>query len=89
MFEELDRRDSSLGWKIYGHDNLKTCQAFPYVRARPEQNGDLADFFKDCEAGSLPAYSWLVPELDWQSQHAGSGGAEHGMVPGDDLVADV
>ena len=88
-FENIDECRPDLGWKVYGHDNLKTAQAFPYVRARPEQNGSLRDFFDDCEAGTLPGYCWLVPELNWQSQHAGGGGAEHGLVPGDDLIADV
>jgi phospholipase C len=89
VFECMDRSDPRLGWRVYGHDNLKTVQAFPYVRSRPDQNFDLAQFFADAAAGDLPAYSWLVPELAWQSQHAGGGGAALGMVPGDDLIADV
>lgn len=90
IFECMDRSNPDLGWRVYGHENLKTAQAFPYVRTRPEQSSlSLAQFFADCATGELPAYSWLVPELAWQSQHAGSGGAKLGMVPGDDLIADV
>jgi len=37
----------------------------------------------------LPDYCWLVPEMRQQSQHPGNGPHPHGMLVGDNLIAEV
>ena len=78
-------------WGIYGHQNLMTALAFPFVREHSSNVHTLDRFFADCESGKLPHYCWLVPELWQQSQHPcpPEYGPPHGMVNGDNLIADV
>jgi len=86
IFESLE--DNARSWAVYGHKSLMTCKVFPYVRARAQTHIHSWDrFFADCAAGTLPNYSWLVPELSADSQHPGSNPAC--MLNGDLLLGRV
>ncbi len=88
LYENLS--DANVGWRIYFHDfpqSLALDNQLRYIGTNYEY---ITRFYADCEAGTLPAYSFIEPRYFNEGAHrANDWHPIHGVVNGDVLIADV
>jgi len=88
LYENLSA--ANVGWRIYFHDfpqSLALDHQLRYIGTNYEY---ITQYFADCEAGALPAYSFIEPRYFNEGTHrANDWHPIHGVVHGDVLIADV
>ena len=83
-------RTAGVDWRIYYHDipqSMALKRQHQYFAGKYEE---IVAFFRDCQAGKLPAYSFIEPRyFNFGSSRANDQHPIHGVPLGDNLIADV